>query len=278
MTKKLTTEAAVYEALRNTYEPPAYAVLPGVANGTGSHKSRTIDAVIMSLWPSRGQHLHGIEIKVSRNDWVRELADPAKQESHFKHMDYFWLAVGDESIVRDGELPETWGLLVPARTKLKVIKPAPLLKPEVMTRAMLAAILRRANEHINSEELRAGIKAEVEAAIGDELASLREDARNYHRGAAMAKHGSMMARFCDRAGVRFDTWNTDALDRAADVVKALGIDGYRRTLASIRIEAERTLQVANGVVEDARHLLSDLVKLESDVAPEAAPDQGAGEP
>ena len=39
------------------------------------------DAVIMSLWPSRGLELHGVEIKVSRADWKREAADPAKAEA-----------------------------------------------------------------------------------------------------------------------------------------------------------------------------------------------------
>jgi hypothetical protein len=261
-----TTERAVFDALRNTYEAPAYAVLPGVANGTGSHKSRTIDAVFMSLWPSRGLALHGVEIKVSRNDWTRELADPAKQEAHFKHLDHFWLAVGDESIVREGELPETWGLLVPARTKLKVIKPAPLLKPDPMTRAMLAAILRRANEHINSGELRASIRAEVEAAVGEELARLREQAREHQRGLAMAKHGALMARFCERAGVHFDTWNSDALDRAADFVKTIGVGGYRNTIADLRRQAMATKQTASRVAEDADSLLADLAKLEAGIS------------
>jgi hypothetical protein len=262
-TKTFSTERAVFEALRKTYESPAYAVLPGVANGTGTTKTRTIDAVFMSLWPSRGLHLHGVEIKVTRSDFTRELADPKKQEAHFKHMDYFWLAVGDESIVREGELPATWGLLVPARTKLKVIKQAPRLTPEPMPIEMLAAILRRADEHLNSGELRAGIRKEVEAELGDELRVLREQVKTHGRATSMMQHAGLIARFSARSGVQFENWNTEAIDRAADVVKAIGVGAYKQLLAGLRYQAESAKRTAATVNEDADELLVELAKLEA---------------
>jgi hypothetical protein len=52
----------------------------------------------MSLWPSRGIELHGIEIKVSRNDWLKELGDPAKADEIARFCDRWWVAAGDESI------------------------------------------------------------------------------------------------------------------------------------------------------------------------------------
>lgn len=282
MSKTFTTERAVFEALRKTYESPAYAVLPGVANGTGTTKTRTIDAVFMSLWPSRGLALHGVEIKVTRSDFTRELADPKKQEAHFKHMHYFWLAVGDESIVREGELPATWGLLVPARTKLKVIKQAPRLTPEPMPIEMLAAILRRADEHLNSGELRAGIRKEVEAELGEELKVLREQVKNHGRATSMMKHAELMARFGARAGVTFESWNTEAIDQAADVVKALGIGGYRQLLSGLRYQAASAKQTAASVAENADELLAEIAKLEAMAlvpeAPEPTPDPPSTEP
>ncbi len=263
MTKTFATERAVYGALRNTYGAPKWAVLPGVANGTGSHKSRTIDALFMSLYPSRGLQLHGVEIKVSRGDFTRELANPSKQEAHFKYLDHFWLAVGDEAIVREGELPETWGLLVPAGTKLKIKKPAPALSPESMPRAMLAAILRRADEAVGSAELRATIKAEVEASLGEELQRLREQARRQLLGGSMSKHADLMARFCERADVRFDTWNGEAIDKAADVVKAIGIGSYKNVLVSMRERAEDTKALAKTWSRDVDEMLAAIAKLEA---------------
>jgi hypothetical protein len=271
----LTTERAVFGALRNTFEAPAYAVLPGVSNGTGSNARRVIDAVVMSLWPSRGLTLDGVEIKVSRNDFTRELANPAKQEDHFKYLDRFWLAVGDASIVRDGELPETWGLLVPAKTKLKVVKPAPLLKPEPLPRSMLAAILRRAHEHINSADLRAEIKAEVEEAVGEELERLRAEVKQRQIGQSMMQHASVFHRFAERSGVRFEQWNAEAIDQAADIVKALGVGSHRQLFAGIRYQAESQKRLAASLVEDADEILAELTRAEAlpiDVAPAVPPE------
>jgi len=272
MTTKLTTERAVFEALKSTFEAPAYAVLPGVANGTGQTKTRTIDAIVMSLWPSRGQLLDGVEIKVSRSDFTRELANPEKQEAHFKYLDRFWLAVGDETIVREGELPETWGLLVPARTKLKVVKQAPRLTPEPLPRSMLAAILRRANEHITSAELCAEIRAEVEAQLGEELTRLREAHEQQARTAYAMKHASLVARFSLRSGVRFESWNEEAIDRAADIVRALDVGGFERLLTSLRYEAESSKRLAERVGREADELLAELTRLEAPpaVEPETA--------
>ena len=104
----------------------------------------------MGLWPSRGLHLHGFEIKVSRSDWLRELKSPAKADKMFRYFDRWWLAVADKDIVRNGELPETWGLLVMD----KIVKTAPELEAAPMTREFLAAIMRRVGE--NSPEAQIG--------------------------------------------------------------------------------------------------------------------------
>jgi hypothetical protein len=82
-----------------------------VRNSTG-YGDRTCDAIAMSLWPSRGLELHGIEIKCSRGDWLHELKRPDKADKMFKYFDRWWLAVSDESVAHDYEIPPTWGLIV----------------------------------------------------------------------------------------------------------------------------------------------------------------------
>jgi hypothetical protein len=70
----------VIAALRKKYPAAAWAFLEQVANGTGyAKKYRWADALAMGLWPSRGMELHGIEVKVSRSDWLRELENPARK-------------------------------------------------------------------------------------------------------------------------------------------------------------------------------------------------------
>lgn len=139
----MSTAEDLMNLLRARYPAPEYALFSQLANGTGGHFSRTADAVAMSLWPSRGLELLGFEVKVSRADWHRELRNPKKAESWVKICDRWYVVVADESIVQPGELPPTWGLMLPQRGKLKIQVEAPKLDPEPMTRPTLAALLRK---------------------------------------------------------------------------------------------------------------------------------------
>lgn len=137
---------SVFELLRARYEGPAWAFLEEVRNGTGWSKkvTRTADALAMGLWPSRGLHLHGFEVKVSRADWKKELDDPAKAEEIAGYCHFWWLVVDDLKILQNGELPATWGLLVRHGDKLKAEKEPTFnqdaKKPD---HSFLAAILRK---------------------------------------------------------------------------------------------------------------------------------------
>lgn len=108
----------------------------------GRHAMRTADFVAQDLWSSDGYQLHGHEVKVSRSDWLRELADPAKAESIKRFCDRWWLVVPDARIVKD-DLPDMWGLLaIRSDGKLRAIKSAPRLHPEPHPATFRAALLR----------------------------------------------------------------------------------------------------------------------------------------
>lgn len=137
-----------------------YAFLTHVRDEAGFSGSRTMDALAMSLWPSRGLALHGFEVKCSRSDWVKELRTPEKAEKLASRCDYWWLVVADPAIVKPGELPEGWGLLVATPPKideetgrkvlgtLRVVKAAPKQAlnedKRLITRSWLVALLRAA--------------------------------------------------------------------------------------------------------------------------------------
>ncbi len=101
------TEALVIKALKNHWSPwhgNGWIVVPHVRCQTGWGEYRrwsdiktrkvrhrfteaTIDALAFNAWPSKGNALHGLEIKLSRADWLRELRDPVKSEVMRRQVD-----------------------------------------------------------------------------------------------------------------------------------------------------------------------------------------------
>ncbi len=85
-----------------------WMVLPHVRCQTGYGESRawcdiktrkfrrrytdaTIDALAFNAWPSQGHQIHGLEIKLSRADWLRELRDPVKTEIMRRQVDKLYV-------------------------------------------------------------------------------------------------------------------------------------------------------------------------------------------
>lgn len=92
------------------------------------------------------QAMHGHEVKVSRADWLAELRDPTKSERIKRYCNFWWLVIPDASIVKPGELPEDWGLLVKSGSTLRAKVRAPELDTDPMPLdfvAGLAAAIQR---------------------------------------------------------------------------------------------------------------------------------------
>lgn len=144
------TSAHVRAALRFRYPAASHALMFEVGNGTGHATSRHADAVAMGLWPSRGLEVEGIEIKVSRQDWLNELKQPEKAEAVAKFCDRWWIAA-PKGLVKPDELPRTWGLLELDGDTLRQKVAAPKLEAVQLTRTFLAAMLRRASDADHEE-------------------------------------------------------------------------------------------------------------------------------
>jgi hypothetical protein len=120
-----------------------YSVLFEVRNGTGWRADRSVDAVVMALWPSLGLELHGMEIKVHRGDWLAELKRPEKASRMFEYFDR-WFLVAPEYVVKLEEIPRPWGWYVPTEKGLRLMREAKTnVKPHIVDRNFLAALLRR---------------------------------------------------------------------------------------------------------------------------------------
>ncbi len=212
MADNMATEQSMFALLRTRYPEDAYVLLPQVRNATGSYGERTADAILMSLWPSRG-----FEIKCSRSDWVREKDEPAKADKIACYCDRFWLVISDEKIVQDGELPVTWGLIVLKGEKLFVKTKAPKLEPKNLDRGFVASLLRQAQKGIVPL---ASIQAKMEEARknGEEDANRRLGGRkfDYERLTKMVKE------FQDKSGVEIDHWNVGKIGEAVRLVLEQG--------------------------------------------------------
>lgn len=90
--------------------------------------------------------VHWHEVKVSRSDWLTELKSPSKSEAFTRFAHRAWLVVSDAGIVRDGELPDGWGLLVASgrglRAKVKAQRLDPASLPLDLAISIAAAAQR----------------------------------------------------------------------------------------------------------------------------------------
>lgn len=159
--KKALSEVELFHALRKHYPPAEFALLPQVGNSTGFGTNRHADAIALGLWPSRGMHLHGFEIKSYRGDWKRELENPAKAEEIAAFCNHWWIVAAHDNIVKD-DLPAGWGLFVyDAEAKsLTKKKAAPFREGKAVDLGFIAAMLRRAQEVVTPDGLIAAARAE----------------------------------------------------------------------------------------------------------------------
>jgi hypothetical protein len=105
------TAADVRDALLARYPGDQYLTIFEAPQGS-DRGGRKLDALVVSLWKSRGLAIDGIEIKVSMSDFRRELKEPEKADWWWQRCDRFWIAAPAEIAPKiRAELPPTWGLL-----------------------------------------------------------------------------------------------------------------------------------------------------------------------
>lgn len=229
-------------ALAEKYKAPEYALLFEVGNGTGGNKSRSADAVAMSLWPSRGLHLIGFEIKASRADWLNELREPAKADAIGKYCDFWYLVVGDKKIVQDGELPLGWGLIAPRGEGLAVVKEAIKIECLPMDRSFLAGLMRRNVEQDRSaidEEIRRAVKNQV-----DELVELKVNRQIGYLKRENDKLDEMVKTFSQVSGMPLYDFNVADIAEAVKFVRSNNIAGISKIVSRVRENLEGFLMAA----------------------------------
>lgn len=216
MRQETWSEAKVYKRLAKVFPDGGYALLPHVGDATGLTQSRTCDAIVCSCWPSRGLWLAGVEIKVSRADWKRELAQPEKAHAINRYCKY-WYVAAPEGVVPVNEVPDMWGLIECDATTAHITKKAAAFEAEPPKMEFVAAILRAAAKSIETATVHRHDE-EVEALVEQRVA---QEVRNalYSVEAERNRIKQHMELFAERSGIDISKgWNQGKIGDAVRVV------------------------------------------------------------
>jgi hypothetical protein len=80
-----------------------------------------LDAIAVSCWRSSRYAVHGFEVKVSRSDFLREIADPDKRARFEESCNQFWFACAPD-VAEPAEVPDGCGLLVATKNGSKLVR------------------------------------------------------------------------------------------------------------------------------------------------------------
>lgn len=115
------TAAHLLELLRRHYlkgGPFPGGVLAHEVGQNGTANSRRCDAIFVGFTSTSGRLMVGHEVKISRSDWLHELAQPGKADRWADECHAWYVVAPSTDVVKPEELPPGWGLLVIRAGKL----------------------------------------------------------------------------------------------------------------------------------------------------------------
>jgi hypothetical protein len=225
-----------------------YSVLFEVRNGTAWRANRSVDAVVMGLWPSLGMELWGMEIKTARYDWLREMKDPGKASEVFGYFDR-WFLVAPADIIKPDEIPQPWGWLVPENGRLRQAREASKNdQVKAVDRHFLGALLRRTAKTDD---------AFIEAALNKALQEQRRqfdteiDKRALERQGDLRKDAEQWAQMRELLKQKPDDWvyQADVIEAVRLLLKA-GVTGAWGGLRSLVAEVDRVQASLDKVADE----------------------------
>jgi hypothetical protein len=225
---------------------------------------RRADAFSFGLWASRGFPIQGYEVKSNREDWLREYEDHAKADPVMEVADRFWL-VTNPDVVLDGELPDSWGLLLAQgrNRKLKIAKPAPLLREGAgpIDRAIMAELLKgiKGLHYAAAEEIRQRAIENTDPS-GEVAASKARQKEAEERAKRLSDAYQAFRR---EAGMDFLKWHPEheELEVLGKLVKALRGGAYSDEFDALRERLKRDrarMQEASRYVKRAAEAMDEM--------------------
>jgi hypothetical protein len=251
--------AEVNAALRARFCAPEWAIFFEVGDATGAQHRRWADAVAMNLYPSRGLEIQGFEVKVSRSDWTKELKSPDKSGPVQQYCDRWWI-VTPAGIVKDGELPPTWGHYeVSEGGKIRQVVAAPKLESIPVSRAFVASIMRRASS-ADEETVNAMVFKQVELAREHDRRQIDREIES--RSQQLKELREQIREFEEASGIKISNRYSGGkeLGKAVKLVMASGVgrtyggvQSIRNTVMSTLKELDKALSAFDEVLEGSEN-------------------------
>lgn len=219
--------------------------------------TRRADAVHVGLWQSRGGgRIDVCELKTSRADWLRELENPQKAEAWWPYCDAFWLVVPHAGIVKDSELPDGWGLMMPkARSRRFQVVVKPQERKAQLTVLLLRTLLT-STETVKVNALRQQEQA-LRERFDDQVQRLRQSRTSM--SSANQSRLALLDRFEEALGMKLEDhpWGGGILpETAAEALKAVA-EGQAAT-DKVRRDAEYLLKDLDRVAKEAQRGADEL--------------------
>lgn len=217
------TCAQLHEAVRNSYPHPNFTYMQEVRDATGFDAVRSADGIAVGMYRSCGRLIHGFEMKVSRSDWQKELSNAAKAESLMRYCHHWSLIVPDESIIKTGELPPSWGLGIPhqsrsnAALKVKWIVKPPSLEPIPFSMVFLTALIYASSKIDEGDRLKS-LRAEYDRGVKsaqdsfdrqagmDKLKTLRTAVDTFEKASGISINDYTSESNANKMGMKFKEW------------------------------------------------------------------------
>jgi len=248
----------LHEILKTKYPDTECVVVKEVADSTS--RNRYLDYMVINLWESRGQSIIGFEVKSHRNDWLKEMKSPAKQELHAPYCDYFYLLTTSENVAKVEEIPENWGWMIVKGDKLFTLKKAPKQQSKPMSRSLMVAIIRRAfnkTDYVHKDLLEKEIEARVETKIA---AKSREQEFNMQKSKDIIAAATIFKEASGLDILVHRSWD-DTTKRMGEIVKMVmqnQIEDYVRKLNSMKLQLETFDRLGTTTLEKINNLLDNL--------------------
>ena len=218
--------------------------------------TRRADAVFLNFTQSRGPALDVYELKVTRADFERELADHTKAEAWWPYCTRFWIVSPNIAITPPEKIPPGWGLMTPKKktSRLFQVHVEPAVREPRIDMDLLITLAKK----LDLSTIHWRDRAERQERDLDTLRARAEQQPIPAQSARQDPRLHLLDQLEKVAGTKLGTWNnkfTADPDLFGRALRAALQDGRHRTFAAadarlVRDNVQRARDSLDRVLQD----------------------------